>query len=83
MSGGCFPIAEIETEEPRALLGKNVPRDEEGKYHCRCLKMNNNQIADIKGLVPALTKIIVDPSALSWIDISFNELTRIDPVSFK
>ncbi|ELU12804.1 hypothetical protein CAPTEDRAFT_164006 [Capitella teleta] len=73
-------LTELETEEPRALLGKNVPRDEEGKFNCKCLKLNNNQIADLKGLLPTLTKIILDPSVLSWIDISFNELTRIDPV---
>jgi len=36
---------------------------------------------DATGLMSVLEEIIWQPSAITWIDMSFNKLQKIDPVS--
>ena len=42
------------------------------------LRLNNNQIESLAGAPKALDSLLVDPTALAWLDISFNALTLID-----
>lgn len=69
---------------PNDLLNE-VPRGlqelkEEEKYKSKCIRLNNNHLTELIGLVDCIVKMIDQPNAISWIDLSFNELTRIDPV---
>jgi len=36
---------------------------------------------DVTGLLSVLEEIILHPEAITWIDVSFNKLQKIDPVS--
>lgn len=51
------------------------------KYDAKCVKFNNNQIEDVTELMSVLEQIILQPAAITWIDMSFNKLQKIDPVS--
>merc|ERR1711976_448983 len=73
-------MADLENEEPRACLGKKVSKNKDDKYNCKCLKANNNVITELKGFSAVVERILVCPEALSWVDLSFNELTKIDAV---
>ena len=64
-------------EEPRGYEERNS--DE--KYDAKCVKLNNNRIEDAAELMSALEEIILQPAAVTWIDMSFNSLQKIDPVS--
>ncbi|XP_014813218.1 PREDICTED: leucine-rich repeat-containing protein 51, partial [Calidris pugnax] len=44
------------------------------------LRLNNNNLGDLGGLTPTLEKLLVPPTQLRWLDLSFNCLTTIDPV---
>ncbi len=56
-------------------------RDDDGKYHCNCLRLNNNNITNLTAMAPALKQLFDQPFAFTWVDLSFNELTAIDPVN--
>lgn len=81
-------MSELENEEPRRQLKKKVekvliPPENEGddpkeKYATRCLRLNNNVLQELKNFMDVLTNILVDPMAMTWIDLSCNELTKID-----
>ena len=75
--------ADIEDEEPRPLLSKKTQKTDEGKYVASSIKLCNNMLQDLKGLMTFLDKRIADPQALSWVDLSFNQLTSIESVSMK
>ncbi|XP_013413154.1 leucine-rich repeat-containing protein 51-like [Lingula anatina] len=69
-------------EEPRLQSPrKSKPKkSESGKYLSHCLRLNNNNIADFETLEATLEKLVDDPLELQWLDLSFNELTKLDPV---
>jgi len=69
-------VVDILHEEPRVCKEKNV--DE--KHDAMCVKLNNNHIEDVTGLMSVLEEIILQPSAITWIDMSFNSLQKIDAV---
>lgn len=64
-------------EEPR---GRNE-RNPDEKYDAQCIKVNNNDMEDAAGLMNVLEQITLQPAAITWIDMSFNKLQKIDPVS--
>lgn len=84
--------SDLECEEPREHCGKKVPKvvchetQEDGtvteveKYKTKILKFNNNHIADPKTLHEVLPKIVMEPTAITWIDLSFNEMVKIDSI---
>jgi hypothetical protein len=49
----------------------------------RALKLGNNQITEVSTLDSALDEISVNPSDLTWLDLSYNKLTTIDEVIAK
>ena len=74
---------DAEREEPRIpMLGKGTsPLGSDGRCTGRCLRMNNNQLSEVKTLKTFVEKIFVNPMMIGWIDLSFNALTLIDNVS--
>lgn len=72
-------FTDVELEEPR-LCGKKMIPNDEGKYDSKCLRLNNNVMSELTGFQDFICKILVCPEELSWIDLSQNELTKIDAV---
>jgi len=72
--------ADLEGEEPREEGKKTIKRTEDGKFICRNLKLNNNSITELSSLKPSLELLLADPYMLTWLDLSFNAMTKIDPV---
>ena len=74
-------VADLEAEEPRQEGKKQtIKRTDDGKFHCRNLKLNNNAITELGTLKPTIELLLVDPYLLTWLDLSFNLLTKIDAV---
>ncbi|XP_046559342.1 leucine-rich repeat-containing protein 51-like [Haliotis rubra] len=77
-------VQDVYDEEPRAVTckkGESSPRvSKENKSKAQCLRLNNNQLSDIKLLLEVTESLFTNPGALGWIDLSFNDLTVIDPV---
>jgi len=66
---------------PRGLLGKYPRRrHEDEKYETKSLRLNNNAMTSLAGLGDLVTSLVVQPDALRWLDVSFNNLRSIDPV---
>lgn len=72
-------ITDIEDEEPRIVNGK-TPMKEDGKYDSKCLRLNNNVLSELKGFYDFISNFLVNPNNMCWIDLSFNEMTKIDGV---
>ena len=66
-------------EVPRGAKEKKA--DE--KYKSKCVKLNNNHFNELSGLMDSISQIVLEPVNISWIDLSFNDLQKIDPVSLK
>ena len=47
------------------------------------VRLNNNALRDLAGLEEFLDAVLDDPSELRWLDLSHNQLTRVDPVILK
>ncbi|CAH1777894.1 unnamed protein product [Owenia fusiformis] len=73
-------VSEALDEEPREVSPRKgrPKRTKNDKYDTKCLKLNNNLLQDLGGLTDQVEKLVEDPSEISWIDLSFNELTTID-----
>lgn len=52
-----------------------------GKSNSRCLRLNNNALTEIDSLIEVASTLFEKPSDIAWLDLSFNELTTINPVS--
>uniref|UniRef100_A0A8C5QMK0 Leucine-rich repeat-containing protein 51 n=1 Tax=Leptobrachium leishanense TaxID=445787 RepID=A0A8C5QMK0_9ANUR len=66
-------------EEPRAGL-RPVKRCNDGKLMTRAVRLNNNILTDVQDFQESMEKLLSQPHQLSWIDLSFNDLTTIDRV---
>ena len=49
-------------------------------FFTRALRLNNNNLTELGGLQDFICTNVLNPEVLSWIDLSFNCLTTIDPV---
>ena len=75
-------LAELEREKPRGYRVHQMPtRGETLKYLTRSLWLNNNGLTSVAGLDKLVTKTLQQPSALAWIDLSFNNLLDVPDVS--
>ncbi|KAL6095017.1 lrrc51 [Pungitius sinensis] len=54
--------------------------DSKGKYLSRSLRLSNNSISDLAGLEYICDHFLAEPSRVGWLDLSFNQITSIDPV---
>lgn len=78
-------VQDIEGEEPRIedSKGKSVrsaKKTAEGKYRAEKLKVDNNDLHDLNGFMPVIENLLHRPIDLTWLDLSFNSIPKIDPV---
>nr|XP_032819486.1 leucine-rich repeat-containing protein 51 isoform X2 [Petromyzon marinus] len=52
----------------------------EHKYDVTALRLNNNALTNLEGFWETTAALIQQPSALAWIDLSFNQLSDIPQV---
>ncbi|XP_061003626.1 uncharacterized protein LOC133059899 [Dama dama] len=67
------------SEEPRTGL-RPVRHARSGKSMTQSLRLNNNVLTDLRDFNHAVSQLLEHPENLAWIDLSFNDLTSIDPV---
>ncbi|KAG7262365.1 hypothetical protein CRUP_028345, partial [Coryphaenoides rupestris] len=67
------------TEEP-SKGQRPLKRTHENKHESRSIRLNNNIITDLTGLHTVITHFLAEPLQLAWLDLSFNDITHIDPV---
>ncbi|XP_006003641.1 leucine rich repeat containing 51 [Latimeria chalumnae] len=72
-------VDDVLLEEPRKTL-RQLKSSQEDKFYSRSIKLNNNTLTDLTNFNEVLSKMITDISMLSWIDLSFNDLSAIEPV---
>lgn len=72
-------IQDLVSEEPRTGL-RPVKHSKSGKSLTQSLWLNNNVLNDLKDFSQVVTQLLQHPENLAWIDLSFNDLTSIDPV---
>jgi len=70
-------------EEPRAVKNAKLEKTPDGKFNIQTIKLNNNQMSELTGLDITLERIIESPEELTWIDLSFNDFSKIDPLLLK
>ena len=70
--------------EPREVgLKKEKPKkNEDGKFDTKVVRINDNNLEDMKELFSTLELIVLNPAEITWIDLSINRLTAIDEVSW-
>ena len=80
----CLCLSDLLTiSEPRPVgnKSKTPPKNEEEKFLTRIVRFNNNFFSDLTKFRGVMDSLIVDPLLLSWLDLSFNSLTKVDDVS--
>jgi len=71
-------------DEMNYIFSEMKPKLVKGnKLVTEIVKLNNNTLKSVDGLVAHLSKYIMHPQNMSWIDLSFNHLTNIDSVLSK
>lgn len=72
-------VSDVLSEEPNK--GVRTPwRNSEGKFASRVLRLNNNLLTNTTGLMETLSALFTKPKHLTWLDLSFNDITNIHPV---
>ncbi|XP_021362596.1 leucine-rich repeat-containing protein 51-like isoform X2 [Mizuhopecten yessoensis] len=72
---------DIKNEVPRASPRKSkLPDMENKKASTKSVRLNNNKLCDVSCIKDTLEAHTVNPLEVEWIDLSFNELTNIDPM---
>ncbi|KAM9469000.1 leucine-rich repeat-containing protein 51 [Clarias gariepinus] len=72
-------VEDVLSEEPNN--GAHAPwRNAEGKFASQVLRLNNNLLSNITGLMETLCALFAEPKRLAWLDLSFNNITHIYPV---
>ncbi|KAI2561593.1 hypothetical protein G5576_006151 [Homo sapiens] len=72
-------IQDLVNEEPRTGL-RPLKRSKSGKSLTQSLWLNNNVLNDLRDFNQVASQLLEHPENLAWIDLSFNDLTSIDPV---
>ncbi|XP_008852293.1 leucine-rich repeat-containing protein 51 isoform X2 [Nannospalax galili] len=72
-------IPDLVSEEPRTGL-RPVKHSKSGKSLTQSLWLNNNVLSDLKDFSQVVSQLLEHPENLAWLDLSFNDLTSIDPV---
>lgn len=68
------------SEEPRTGL-RPLRHSRSGKSMTQSLWLNNNVLTDLRDFSHVVSQLLEHPENLAWIDLSFNDLTSIDPHS--
>ncbi|XP_075448922.1 leucine-rich repeat-containing protein 51 [Ascaphus truei] len=72
-------MEDVLLEDPRMGL-KAMKCCESGLLLSQAVRLNNNTLTDLNGFEEMINKLLSDPRQLSWIDLSFNDVSTIDPV---
>ncbi|XP_057172672.1 LOW QUALITY PROTEIN: transmembrane O-methyltransferase homolog [Ursus arctos] len=72
-------IQDLMSEEPRTGL-RPLRHSKSGKSLTQALWLNNNVLNDLRDFSHVVSLLLEHPENLAWIDLSFNDLTSIDPV---
>ncbi|NP_001269023.1 leucine-rich repeat-containing protein 51 isoform X1 [Echinops telfairi] len=72
-------IPDLVSEEPRPGL-RPLRHSQSGKSLTQSLWLNNNVLNDLKDFSQVTSQLLEHPENLAWIDLSFNDLTSIDPI---
>ncbi|XP_031316118.1 leucine-rich repeat-containing protein 51 isoform X2 [Camelus dromedarius] len=67
------------SEEPRTGL-RPLRHSKSGKPMTQSLWLNNNVLNDLRDFNHVVSQLLEHPENLAWIDLSFNDLTCIDPI---
>ncbi|XP_070553996.1 leucine-rich repeat-containing protein 51-like [Ptychodera flava] len=70
---------DILDEDPRTGQ-RPLKKTGEGKVVSSALKVNNNAIQDLNGFADIMSKLLDKPEEVSWVDLSFNDITKIDDI---
>ena len=60
---------------------KKPKETEDGKSAGKSFKLNNNFLTDLKCFPETVEKLFQHPEDLYWLDLSFNNIDKIDEVS--
>lgn len=74
-------VVDAWTEEPNNGL-RPLKKNSEMKYQSHSLRLNNNNIIDLYDIQKTVSDFLAEPLKLAWLDLSFNQITHIDHVSF-
>uniref|UniRef100_A0A8C5VUP2 Leucine-rich repeat-containing protein 51 n=1 Tax=Microcebus murinus TaxID=30608 RepID=A0A8C5VUP2_MICMU len=72
-------IPDLVSEDPRPGL-RPLRHSKSGKSLTQSLWLNNNVLNDLEHFNEVVSQLLAYPQNLAWIDLSFNDLTSIDPV---
>lgn len=72
-------IQDLISEEPRTGL-RRLRYSKSGKSLTQSLWLNNNVLNDLRDFSSVMSQLLAHPENLAWIDLSFNDLSTIDPV---
>ncbi|XP_066998541.2 leucine-rich repeat-containing protein 51-like [Anabrus simplex] len=72
-------LEQLTNERPRALrVGRTPVRGPSNRFLTRSVWLNHNNLRNMVYLKELLNGLLEQPSALGWIDFSFNMLTEVD-----
>nr|CAD7455164.1 unnamed protein product [Timema tahoe] len=76
-------LDEIKVENPRSdRILKCPPLGPTNLYYSRSLWLSYNKLTSLRGLVELVNKLLEQPLALAWIDLSFNKIRCLDDELF-
>lgn len=58
-------------------------KNSEDKFCSRSLRLNNNFLTELSGLCETVKHYFSEPALLSWLDLSFNDISHINAVSLR
>ncbi|XP_069691393.1 leucine-rich repeat-containing protein 51-like [Periplaneta americana] len=72
-------FSDLKNERPRVFRVGHMPvRGSSMKYLTRSVWLNNNNLTNARGFENFINSLLEQPSALGWIDLSFNTFTEVD-----
>ncbi|CAM9861571.1 unnamed protein product [Lampetra fluviatilis] len=73
-------VAEVGSLGYASVAPSTDTAQSEHKYDVTALRLNNNALTNLEGFWETTAALIQQPSALAWIDLSFNQLSDIPQV---
>jgi len=71
-------------EVPPEVIMPPLPAGLRGvPFNSVCVRLCNNLLKSLKGLEAAVAYVLDDPSELTWLDLSYNQLVRVEEVILK
>jgi len=70
----------LDTEPRPSVKATNKQRDSSKPSKSKCLKLNNNCLSEISELRTVASQLFADADEVAWLDLSFNELTKVDDI---